>query len=174
MGFTGKDSAAWKEKYINAFNGLEAAYKRLEDPEHKQIRTDGKRIRISQTDAIKTFIEYAKENDSDSADMYYTAFTSMQNRVLFKVDKAKSKNMRDMLKAEQLFVIGTADQLIAKTIREGIREKIAYKDIFQIAKQKVVALAEVVGISQVPAPESMLGHNSQHMIEEHAKNVTGG
>ncbi len=165
MGFTGKDSAAWKERYINAFNRLESAYKRSQDPEHRQIRTDGKRIRRSQTDAIQTFIEYAKENGSGSPKWYYKAFTEMENQLLFIIDKAKSENLRDMLNTEQLFLIGTADQLIAKTIREGIRDEIAYKDIFQIAKRKVAALAEVVGVSEVPATESMLGHNSRHMVE---------
>ncbi len=172
MGFTGKDSGVWKEKYINAFNRLEAVYKRSQDPEHVQIRTDVKRIRRTQTDAIKTFTEYAKENGSGSPKWYYKAFTEMENRILFIVDKAMQENLRDMLTIEQLFLIGTADQLIAKTIREGIRDEIPYKDIFQIAKRKVAALAEVVGVSEVPAAESLLGHNSQHMIEDGQEAVT--
>ena len=91
MGFTGKESAAWKEKYIDAFNRLEAAFKRQQDPEHLLLRTDSKKIRRGQTDAIQAFIEYAKENGSNSANYYYMAFTKMQNDALFIADIAKTK-----------------------------------------------------------------------------------
>lgn len=165
MGFTGKEAAEWKEKYINAFNRLEEAIKRQQDPERIKVRKDGKRIRRGQTDSIQAFIEYAKENGSGKAEMYYMAFTKMENQLLFIIDKAKSENLRDMLDTEQLFLVGTADQLIAKAIRDGIREEISYKEIFQTAKRKVEALAEVVGMSEVPASGSMLGHNSRYAIE---------
>ncbi len=164
MGFTGKESAAWKEKYIDAFNRLESAYKRQQDPEHLLLRTDSKKIRRGQADAIQAFIEYAKENGSNSANYYYMAFTKMQNNALFIADIAKPKNKRDLLNTEQLFQIGIADQLIAGVIREGIKVGMHYKEIFKAAKRKILAFAELVGVSGVPSL-GLLGHNSKHMHE---------
>ena len=93
-------------------------------------------------------------------------FTKMQNAILFIINKSKSDNVRDLLNTEQLFQIGTADQLIAQTIREGIKQEMYYKDIYKVAKRKVKMLADLIGVSEVPSCGSLLGHNSKNALEE--------
>lgn len=168
MGFKGKKATTWKVYYIIAFNKLEEALKRQIEPTYIEAREKGKLIRRSQTNAIQDFLEYARLSGSKNPEKYYMIFTKMQNSLLFIINKAKSDNVRDLLNTEQLFQIGTSDQLIAKTIREGIKLETPYKDIYKAAKRKVQAFADLIGVSEVPSCSSLMGHNSRNAIEEDA------
>ena len=49
---------------------------------HGFYRAEGKMIRKVETDAIKEFIEYAKENGSQSSERYYMIITKATNEIL--------------------------------------------------------------------------------------------
>jgi len=116
--------------------------------EWQAIRLSGISKRLNETNTIKQFIEYAKEQGSGSSDKYYMALTKMENTLLFIV-AGKFKNLRDVLTTGQLMIVGVADKIIEKALTEGMESKLPYKDIFQLAKSRVCQLAALHGQSEV-------------------------
>jgi len=100
-----------------------------------------------ETDAIKSFIEYAKAQGSHNAEKYYIAISKMQNNSLFCLEYLEQKfpNLRDIVDSTQLNTLQTADRIVAKAIKEGMKEKLSYKDIYTIAKDRVIQFSEIIG-----------------------------
>lgn len=113
-----------------------------------ESRTQKKQARKQETKTIQVFIEYAKSQGSNNANLYYKNFTSMENATLF-VIAGKFENLRDVLTNDQLYQIETADKIIDKAIEEGMAKGLPYKDIYQLAKSKVQWFASLYGKSEV-------------------------
>lgn len=118
------------------------------DPEWMNVRADGKIAYKQKTDVIKQFVDYATSQGSKSASMYYSNLAKMENKALFFIEQ-KYKNLRDILTIKQLMQACTADDVIEKALLDGMDKKLAYKDIYVLAKERVHAFAEVIGKSQV-------------------------
>lgn len=116
--------------------------------EWQQARLEGKSDWRSETDSIKNFIEYARSQGSENPDMYYTTFTKMENAALFVV-AGKFKNLRDVMTSKQLRTIGVCDTIVERAIDEGMKMGMPYKDVFQLAKQRVITFAALYGKSEV-------------------------
>lgn len=114
-------------------------------------RRQGKIHRRKETDVIKVFIQYAKDQGGTpkGCDRYYTNLTIATNKALFDVVNGKPKNMRDHMDSAQLFQVGVADQAIAKALLDGMENGLHYKQIFQNAKAAVNTLSDVVGKSVI-------------------------
>jgi phage regulator Rha-like protein len=119
-------------------------------------RKKGKVSRKDTTDTIKSFIEYAVKNGSKNGERYYGNYTRMQNAALF-ILQQKYKNIRDVLDGQQLSVLNTCDQIVSKAIRDGMKEGLFYKDIFQRAKKDVLLFVELIGTSIVPTQKLLSG-----------------
>lgn len=115
-----------------------------------EARAAGKRTRKEETDAIKSFVDYAKSQGSQSAEKYYMALTKMENAALFLVEQ-KYPNLRDILNISQLGVLGTADAIARKALHDGMERGMQYKDVYKLAKERVELLAEVHGKILVPS-----------------------
>jgi phage regulator Rha-like protein len=133
---------------------------RQTDSEWLETRIQGKEDRLSATDAIKTFIDYAREQGSKNPDKYYMALTKMENAELFLV-AGKFKNLRDVMSRKQLFTIAVADGIVEKSIYEGIAKKLYYKDIFQLAKARTQQFAALYGKSEVI--DLMISHDNDNV-----------
>lgn len=118
------------------------------NPDWQNVRSDGKAIYLQKTDIIKEFVDYAKSQGSTSAERYYSNMATMENRALFFIER-KYKNMREIMTIKQLMQIATADDVIEKAIREGIDQKLNYKDIYKLAKDRVIAFANIIGKSHI-------------------------
>jgi hypothetical protein len=116
--------------------------------EWQQARIEGKTDRRIETDGIKAFIEYAKAQGSESADMYYISFTRMENAALFVV-AGKFKNLRDVMTSKQLRTIGVCDTIIERAIADGIKQGLPYKEVYQLVKTRVISFAALYGKSEV-------------------------
>lgn len=125
MGFTGKEALAWKLKYIEAFNEMEAELKRLalERQQWEIERAKGVVIRHILTDTIKM-----KVQDSPHKRFAYPNYTKLVYKVLFGKTLAemqeflgvKSKEtVRDYLTAEQLKELEHLEMLISSLIGCG-------------------------------------------------------
>ncbi len=121
---------------------------RQSDANWQNIRKDGKQIYFQKTDVIKKFVEYAKEQGSKSSFGYYANFAKMENSALFFFEQ-KYKNMREVMTIRQLMQVATADDVIEKAIKEGMEEKLFYKDIYKKAKKRIIAFAEIIGKSPI-------------------------
>ena len=128
---------------------------RQQQPDWIETRKTGKVSRRQATDTIDSFIEYATNQGSKSPDKYFTNISKMENAALF-ILTCKFKNVRDVLDGQQLQTIAVCDQIVAKALRDGMKEGMFYKDIFQEAKKEVLKFVELIGASTVP---------KQHLIK---------
>lgn len=114
-----------------------------------EARNNGKISRRDETDIIKEFVEYATSQGSKNANMYYSNLTRMENKSLFIIEQ-KFKNIRELLDGQQLAILSTCDQAVAKSLRDGMKEGMHYKEIYQKAKQDVLSLVKLLGQTYVP------------------------
>lgn len=129
---------------------LEKALGQKGDPVYDQARLTAKTLRKLETGEIQKFIAYAKiQGGSDAGcDMYYSNITKMMNCLLF-ICEGKFRNLRNILTPEQLMTVGSAEQVIGKSLRDDMENNILYKDIYQNVKRKVEVFAELHGKSEV-------------------------
>ena len=116
MGFTGEKALHWKVQYIKAFNAMEA--KLLKDAnklEWKAARLGVKQVRRSFTDTLQNFVEYATQQGSKSAVMYYTSVTKMEYQALGMLERQQTAigNFRDTLDLMDIAFLSAAE-MIAK------------------------------------------------------------
>ena len=145
----------FKHELIKAFKKCRKQLERAlnqdkKDPAYNQARLTNKTLRMLETGAIQEFIAYAKNQGgtAQGCDFYYRNFTNMVNGLLF-VCEGKFKNIRDILTPEQLMIVGAAEQIIGKSLRDAMKANIFYKDIYRDIKRKIKIFAELHGQSEV-------------------------
>lgn len=106
---------------------------------HGFYRAEGKMIRRVETDAIKEFIEYAKENGSQNSERYYSIITKATNEIL-----NIEAGQRDYLSAGQLEHLAMVERVIANALTTGIEKGMNYKDIYKLASSKARQVYNVV------------------------------
>lgn len=119
-----------------------------ENPDWQDARKDGKIIYHQKIDVIKIFVDYAINQGSINANRYYSNIAKMENKALFFFEQ-KYKNMREVLTIRQLMQVATADDVIEKALKDGMREKMDYKDIYKLAKTRIISYAEIIGRSPI-------------------------
>jgi len=115
---------------------------------HINSRVNGKSIHRQKTDVIKIFVEYATAQGSKSSQMYYCNLAKMENTALFFLDQ-KYPNVRDVLNTNQLFHVSTADDIINKALMDGMDQELNYKDIYKLAKERILQYADLIGRSPI-------------------------
>ena len=110
----------FKKKLVQEFfkmkSALSIAMVRKSNEEWKETRNFGKVARVDNTFYIQKFIEYAMEQGSQSAKMYYQNFTKMENKALF-ILEGKFKNIRELMTGQQLMIISNAAVLLILSIQ---------------------------------------------------------
>ena len=137
MGFTGEEADQWKEKYINAFNQMEKNLKALINKNNQQWqieRTNGIQVRLSFTDTIAKFVEYARAQGSSNAGYYYSNITQMIYKALGFEYK---KGIRDHLSPMELSFLQTAENICGLVLENNMNSNAKYKDIYTEAKTKM-------------------------------------
>lgn len=121
-------------------------------------RASGKIERRIETDTIQKFVEYAKEQGSTHAEKYYMVISKMENCTVFNLDYVTQKfpNLRDLVNGFALDALKMADHTVARALKEGMTKKMDYKDIYQLAKQRVEIFVSAIGRS--PIQEVLLQH----------------
>jgi phage regulator Rha-like protein len=145
----GRKSRDGQKRLVDAFLSMRKLLKQHDAYRHTaewlESRQNGKVIRVEFTDGVKEFVEYATRQGSQNASKYYMALTKMENQALFLIGKAVGENFRDTLGTSQLLNLATAEIVAQRALREGMAKQLHYKDIYQLAKQKVLSLADLVG-----------------------------
>jgi len=147
MGFTGKDAAFLKESYIQEFNRMQRLLLRQKNLLGRESREQSIEARKAETDAIQQFIDYAISQGSQSAKTYYMNFTKMTHRALFIMAEVSPTPFRQILNTMQLSFLTSAEYLVKNTLHEGMEQGMHYKDIYRLAKDRVVQFASTVGIT---------------------------
>ena len=94
-------------------------------------RMEGKKARLEETSAIKELVQYATDQGSQSAKMYYVNITKMTNKLLG-IEAGK----RDTLPADVLAKIGMVEKMVDITLRDGMKAGLPYKQIYELAKER--------------------------------------
>jgi len=102
-------------------------------------RIKGKAVRRTETDAIKSLVEYATAKGSSNANMYYANITKMTNSLL-----GVEKGQRDTLDHKSLQQIKIAETIVEMAIRDGLKADLPYKDIYKLCKERVSAIAKTL------------------------------
>ena len=129
---------------------------RQENSEWIEARKTGKLSRRQETNTIDSFVEYATNQGSKSASKYFMNISKMENSALF-ILTSRFNNVRDVLNGQQLQTVAVCDQIVAKALRDGMKEGMFYKDIFQEAKKEVLKFVELIGASTVPTQKFLEG-----------------
>jgi len=111
-----------------------------------QSRINGKTNRRGLTDTIKEFIVYAEKQGSRNANRYYSNITVTTYKALELIEKAGDigDNFRDTLNAIHLQFLGTAENIALEIFEDEMKKDTPYKEIFQIAKKKIIEFATVI------------------------------
>jgi len=136
--------------YVKVKKELEKVKSRQSNVEWQELRKDGVKIRLKETDTVKEFISYAiaQGGSTKGCDMYYSNITRMLNGSLF-ILQGKFKNLRDVLTTEQLMVVGTVEHIIDKTLKDGMKKDTYFKEIYKSVKEKVIIFAKMHGQMEV-------------------------
>lgn len=132
---------------------IEVEKKWRERPSWQIARTEGKQVRKVTTDIIKIFIEYATKQGSKSAEMYYMNFSKMVNTALFEFEGKLPQNLRDQANISQLHALSVAEQIISKSIVECMAKSLPYKEVYQIAKEKIAVYSSTLGKTKLGITE---------------------
>lgn len=138
------------KEFVEQKNIIANLIRQRRDPDWQNVRIDGKIVYRQKTDVIKKFVKYATNQGSKSAERYYANFAKMENSALFYFEQ-KYKNMREVLTIKQLMQISTADDVIEKALKEGMESGLNYKNCYKLAKERIIAFADIIGRSPVLA-----------------------
>jgi phage regulator Rha-like protein len=140
------------KQFFSMKNIIEKMKFNVNDKEWIDTRKDEKIERMKLTDVIKDYINYAVNNGSktykNNPQLAYSKFSELQIKALFDYN-CKLKNVKDVLSTQQLKVLYIADQILQKTIFEGICNKIEYHEIYYLAKENLNKYAEMLGKTKV-------------------------
>ncbi|MDD2899479.1 MAG: Rha family transcriptional regulator [Desulfuromonadaceae bacterium] len=137
MGFTGKKALSFKSAYIDAFESMETALFNQKNLSWQEQRAENRSARRIETDSIARFVEYAENQGSRSARMYYQNITKMTHKALFLVKQASQQPFRDMLDGMQLAFLTTAEYLIQQALEDGMTAALHYRDVYTLARERV-------------------------------------
>jgi Rha family phage regulatory protein len=143
MGYRGKQAARLKENYIHEFNRMEAALLQRQSAEFLESRSAGKIARRAETDAIKELVDYARYQGSQHPERYYLAFTKLVNQAL-SINAEGPYPVRDSLPPMMAAKLAVLEGAIAETVQQGIAAGVFYKEVFQLAKGRACALANML------------------------------
>ncbi len=115
-----------------------------------ESRKQGRIARRLETDVIKEFIAYSKAQGGSpkGCDRYYNNLSTMESKALFILEQ-KYKNLRNILGITELLTVQQADMIVAKALKDGMTDKLHYKDIYSLAKKRVELFAEIRGKSSL-------------------------
>jgi hypothetical protein len=156
FGFTGRAAAAWKEKFIGAFNHLERELRRIASaralPEWQEARQLGKTDRRDLTDAVQLLCQRAHERGDSTtpANRWMTSATKTVTTALFDTNGERIAAIRDRLTARQLRRLAMAEECYARALDSLIDSPAHHRAVNEHGKVAVMAFANATGGKEVP------------------------
>lgn len=143
MRFKGKKAFQFQLAYAQEFKRMREALQRQQNESWKEARLNGKFARKELTDTIQRFVQYATDQGSRNAKHYYSNITKMTYKCLAMLEKGAKvgKNFRDMLDFANVTVLTLAEMTAEKAIQQGMDEGLPYKQIYELAKNRVEVFA---------------------------------
>lgn len=142
MGFTGQKALEWKLQYIKAFNSMEAFIREKASEAWLETRRTGQLTRQAETDIIKKLVEYAEDQGSEHAKMFYMTYSRLANKSIGVADRKQATIM-------ELNRLSMVENIILNQIREGMEKGLHYKEIYQECKAKIELFKSVAYIESI-------------------------
>lgn len=105
------------------------------DEKWLSIRQETKQARRMETDTIKKFVEYAKEQGSNHADTYYMNFTKLVQNHL-----GISSGSRDEQEQKNLLRLKSMETIVDMHLETLMREKLPYKEVYGGVKNLIQSI----------------------------------
>lgn len=139
MQMKGKKALEIQAIFNKAFYDMEDYIVKLQNSSFIAAREQGKQARAEVTDSIKSLVDLAKSQHSEHADFYYSTLTKETYKALGYLAKGEKvgsefRNHLDNFQLAELFI---AESLATRVIEKGVEDKLHYKEIYMLAKQKV-------------------------------------
>lgn len=111
-----------------------------------ESRAQNKYQRKETTDVIKLFVEYAQKQGSHNAEQYYCNITKMENQTLVPLEFLQQKfpNLREVVDRYTLDKLKMCDEVIAQALVDGMQKELYYKEIYKLARERVMIYAELL------------------------------
>lgn len=154
--FTGRAAAAWKEKFIGAFNAMEIELRRIAishaSPDWSEARQIGKQDRRELTDAVQALCDRAHERGDSTTPLHLweIAATKTATNALFDTNGQRITAIRDRLTARQLRRLSMAEQVYADAVLGCLDSDLHHQAISEEAKIRVQAFAAATGGREAP------------------------
>jgi len=143
--FTTKAARQAQRRFNAAFYEMErmliANIKNGTDTEWLEQRKKARAQRLEETDVIKDFVEYAKEQGSQNAKWYYKCYTTATYKALSLMEN-KRPALRDTLSIMELSQLTIAEVIAKNSICKYMAEGEHYKTIFTLVKNDLEQFAE--------------------------------
>ena len=107
----------------------------------QQTRQQTKDSRLLETECIKEFVAYAKEQGSQHAERYYCSFTRLANKA------AGITYSRENATIQQLNNLSLIEHIIEQVLRECMQQGKPYKEIYLDCKARVEQFQEIAYLS---------------------------
>lgn len=130
------------DEFLKVRKLLDRQAKERETLAYQVARLSGKDSRGILTDAIQSFVAYAKGLGSQNADRYFANVTTAVYKSLLVIEP-QATEVRELLTAIQLSTLSTFELIAAQVLTEGMEKQKPYKSIFQSLKNALAGL--VVG-----------------------------
>lgn len=138
-----KNAEIVQDIFIEAFFKMKEVIKNHQNVSWIGSREQGKLARKEEMDVVKQLVDYAVENGSVNASMYYRNITNMTNKALELLIQVKDdKPIREMASAVELGFISVVDNRARQAIADGLSRKLPYKEIYRYAKEEVNKLVD--------------------------------
>ena len=140
----GKKAKDGQRVLVKAFSKYHRQAERRASLVWQQSRQQGKVARKDETFEIKLFIEYAKAQGSTHANYYYQNLTRAAYKALFLLDSPMME-IREKLGPVQLSALATVEYVANKSLQEGMKKGMPYKDVFVLARDRMFELGRSIG-----------------------------
>ena len=107
----------------------------------QQTRQQTKDSRLLETEYIKEFVAYAKEQGSQHAEKYYCSFTRLANKA------AGITSSRENATVQQLNNLSLIEHIIEQVLRECMQQGKPYKEVYSACKTRVEQFQEIAYLS---------------------------
>lgn len=139
-----KKVVKFKVELVRQFYAMRQYILEHQSPHWQATRLESKSNRRMETDEIKQFVQYAKDNGSKNADRYYCNLSILANKAV-----GIDSNSRDTATAGQLNNLILIEHIIGEVIKEGILQSLYYKDVYKSCKQRIEQFKQVAYLKKV-------------------------
>lgn len=178
MGYKTAKGTMFREKFIAAFNAMEARLLEMETSRTDrwiEVRIKGKIVRRNLTEMIDEFVKYARSQGSTGSGYYFKHITSACNTALWGVESLRKikKNTRDELGGIQLYSLLALEKILIKNLERLLKEGIHYKEIYKRLKEICVKYHELEGDVEKPERITPVEHMRCLVGDQHFKHLYG-